>query len=80
MAYALRLFACAGCGGPVWKRASQWAKPRCITCAIERSTMNALQLRAKQGAFYDAWAAGILRAAQAAEAKAKANKVIEKAG
>lgn len=80
MPYAERLVTCAGCGTVEVARWSPTKPWRCIHCAIERSVMNALQLRAKRGAFYDKWAAGIARAGQLAVEHSEANKADEQAG
>jgi hypothetical protein len=65
--YAIREFACTGCGAPVSRRAKADSKIRCITCAVARSAENAHQQRAKSGEFYERWAAGMVKAAREAE-------------
>lgn len=63
MAYAERVFACEGCGHGLIRRASAKAKVYCIECAITRSVTASLQIRARSGEFYRAWAEGMTRAA-----------------
>jgi hypothetical protein len=78
--YSERLFSCAGCGVPVFRRAAAAADVRCILCSIERSVENMRQLRAGKGAFYDKWAAGIAAAGRRAVVQSEANKESERQG
>lgn len=59
MPYKLRTFECAGCGQPVERRGPPDQVTRCITCAIQRSTDNIVQLRRKSGPLYQRWMQGI---------------------
>lgn len=61
MPYSFREFTCPRCGGPVTRRAPAGAEVYCILCAVWRSGENARQLRAKSGAFYEAWLAAMER-------------------
>ena len=80
MPYAVREFACAGCGRPTWRRAAADAQVRCINCSIERAVENMHQLRAKRGAFYDKWAARTAEAVAIEVKRAADNKAAERAG
>lgn len=63
MPYKLRVFECAGCGGPVERNRPAGAQVRCINCAIERSIENLRQLRAHSGPFYEKWANRVAQSA-----------------
>ena len=78
--YAVRTLECVGCGGEVRRRQPNYAKPRCIECSIERSVINAYQMRQRTGAFYQAWAAGMVKAAKRAEQEARIALEIERRG
>lgn len=80
MPYALRTYACDGCGGEVEKRAKKNATVYCIMCAIGRSAENVYQMRNKCGVFYDRWAAGIARAAAEASALSDLGRQIDSIG
>lgn len=59
MPYALREFACSGCGQPVSKRAPSGTEHLCVPCSVERSADTIRQLHYHSGPAWDAWLARI---------------------
>lgn len=75
----LRCFECVECGDPVFRAKPQGTEVRCIEHATARAVANMQQIRHRRGPFYDKWAAGMARAADAAAARVVLNGIEDQA-